>query len=125
MDLKEQVFPIFKNWVDTMAQPVPMKHAKNLGRYFIANHIPATAVDCRGEIYEAFEDISVYADTHTALHKAQMSEADRIRCENMETLAKGIVWAIEHDGFDVVKYEAFGEYGPDIMQFRGAEAPYK
>lgn len=114
--LEKEVLPIFRKWVGDTTQLVPMKHAKKYGQYFIAHHIDPRKVENRGEIYDFFEKLADYVDMHETI-----TGNKDMHSENMRTLALGIVWAVQHDGFDYVKYEAVQNWGEDIVNMRNKQ----
>lgn len=117
--LEKEVLPIFKQWTDSMSTVVSMKDAKKYGRFFIANYIDPVKAGSRGAIYDLFEDLEEYAGVHSLIYAGKIPEPEHIKLKNFETLAKGIVWAMEHDGFDSVKYDPIQTFGPDISMYHG------
>jgi len=111
--LEREVLPVFLKWVADTTQPVPMKYAKKYGQWFIAHYIDPAKVEHRGEIYDFFEKVAEYADMHETI-----TGEKNMHNENMRTLALGVVWAAQHDGFDFIKYESVQNWGKDIEEMR-------
>ncbi len=116
MYLQEKILPAFVQWVKSLKEPVCMKDAKKHARYFIKNHINPTEIPSRGAVYDLFESLSEYYEMHKILHKGAMTAEDVKFFDNMYTLSSGVVWAMEHDAFDLVKYDPIPTWGPDILR---------
>ena len=43
-----------------------------------------------------------------------MTEALTLQTNNLSILAWCVTWAMEHDAFDLLKYDPIGEWGGDI-----------
>jgi len=116
MYLEEKVLPTFIQWVKSLKEPVDMKDAKKHARYFIRTHIDPVKATSRGAVYDLFESVSDYYKMHKVLNPGTMSAAETLLADNMHALASGVVWAMEHDAFDLVKYDPIPTWGPDILR---------
>lgn len=114
MYLKNDVLPTFEQWVRSQNNPVLMADAKRLARGFLLKHVNPASAHTRGAVYELFENVANYADTRLSLYGNRLDQAETLCLENMHVLARGIVWAVEHDGFDQVKYDPITQWGKDI-----------
>ena len=115
MYLKNEVLPTFNAWVNSLDSLVDIEKAKKYAKYFIAKHIDPTKAQTRGAVYDLFEDVYEYAEMKKVIEKGQIDGAHMLRIDNLSILAKCIVWAIEHDGFDTVKYDTIDKWGMDIL----------
>lgn len=123
MYVEKEVLPIFRKWVESMVNVVPMSDARRYGQFFVANHIDPARIESRGEVYDFFEKVENYAEMKKAMYSGAMDSQDAVRCENMETLAKGIIWAVQHDGFDAVKHDPIKMWGSEISAMAGKSSP--
>lgn len=114
MYLEDEILPKFHQWVNSLSTPVTMKEAKKYAKFFIAKYIDPAKAGTRGAVYDLFEDVYEYAQMRKLLHAGQMDAMETLRTTNLHDLAYGIVWAMEHDGFDTVKYDPITQWGMDI-----------
>jgi len=119
MYLKQEVLPTFYEWISSLDKPVPLEEAKKYARYFIVNHIDPVKAGSRGCVYDLFESVVEYAQIKQLLHQNQLDNLAVMHINNLENIANGIVWCVEHDGFDTVKYDPITQWGMDITT--GAE----
>lgn len=119
--LRMEVLPIFEKWVTTeFPKLVETKEAFKWGQKFIKAHINPTKISSRGEVYNLFEDVAEYAEAKREIYFPRLNDKEQMDLQNMESLAWGIVWAIDHDGFDTVKYNKIDKWGSDIMEAAGS-----
>ena len=111
--IKNTVMPQFGAWCKGFIEQLPEDDVMSNARLFLKNHVDVTMLKNRGEVYEAFEDLKTFAKLAKVINAS--SPQDALYYDNMETLAQGIVWCVEHDGFDLVKYDDFTSWGKDIV----------
>jgi len=116
MYLEEKVVPTFVQWVKSLKEPVDMKDAKSYARYFLRNHVDPVKAESRGAVYDLFESVSDYYEMHKVLNPGGLSAAEKLFADNMSVISKGMVWSMEHDAFDLVKYDPVPTWGPDILR---------
>lgn len=114
MYLKKEVLPSFHNWINSLKNPINIDDAKQYGMYFIAKYIDPKKSDSRGDVYDLFEDIKKYGEIKKLLYGNQMKSDDTLRTENLCKVSQGIIWAVQHDGFDSIKYDPIKKWGIDI-----------
>lgn len=117
--MNQVIYDSFRGVVDRMTRPLEMEEAQREGQAFIADYVPPTMIANRRELYDMFKKLSDYAKMHMAMHMNTMSEPEKLKYHNMCTLAKGIKWAVEHDGHDLVRDQPVQEWGHDIMAMKG------
>lgn len=116
MYLKKEVLPLFYDWVSTFPKLVSMDDAKKYGMFFVANNIDPNKVESRGEVYKLFEDVKTYGEVQKSMFARQMKQDEMLRLENLCTVARGVIWAIEHDALDSIKYDPIDSWGMDILK---------
>lgn len=105
--LMKEVYPKFTEWVSKQTEVVEAD--KKHGQYFIAHFIDPLKVECRGHVYDFAESIENHI--RFSMHEAP---ANQMHHHNAINLALSISWAVQHDGFDEVKYTPFSSWGEDI-----------
>ena len=115
MYLEKEVLPKFVKWINSLSEAVNIGDAKDYARFFIKNYIEPAKAQSRGSVYDFFEDLCKYADINKVVNAGNMNAADIMKNSNMHTISQGIVWVIEHDGLDAVKYDALTTWGYDIL----------
>lgn len=116
MYLEDVVLPKFSEWVQSLDHIVPMEHGKKYARYFVVNNIDPSQIKSRGEVYNLFEKVYEYAEMKKIMNKGKMDKSESMCTDNLYTLANCIVWIMEHDAFDSIKYEPITEWGDDILE---------
>lgn len=114
MYMEQKVLPAFRTTIDQMKELLAMKDAQTHGQKFIGNYIDPGMITSRGEVYDYFKKVRDFADMNITLNGERMQSAERMHAENMYTLARGIMWAVEHDGFDLIKHMPVEKWGYDI-----------
>lgn len=109
--MKDRVIPQFVTWVNGIQEEVQLEEAMQMGREFIKSTVDVNSIKNRGELYDAFEELKSYAKL--SLHLREQGSA--LVYTNMQTLAQGVIWAVQHDGFDSVKYLPLSAWGVDIQ----------
>jgi len=121
MAATQEVLQKFNQWVDTLTHPISMEQAKDYAVYFIANHINAAKVGTRGAVYDLFESVREFADMKKRMYVNQLDATETMKTDTMRNIAYAIVWAVEHDGFDTVKYDPISKWGMDISKMHGID----
>lgn len=116
MYLKKEILPKFTQWAESLKTAVAIGDAKRYAQYFINNTIDPSKVPSRGAVYDLFESLYEYYEMHKVLHAGRISPEEMLRIDNLHNLAYGVVWAMEHDAFDVVKYDPITHWGMDIKK---------
>lgn len=115
MYLEKEVLTKFIKWINSLPAAVSMADAKKHAKFFIHKYIDPAKAGSRGAVYDFFEELCSYADMNKSIHAGQMNAADVMKNDNMSTISQGIVWMMQHDGFDTVKYDALTKWGHDIL----------
>lgn len=108
--LNNEVMPEFIKYINSKSEMMTLDDARYHGQHFLKDYVDPSRVDSRGDIYETFEKIKDYAEVHKMINQGR----ETVQSSNMSILANGIIWALEHDAFDCIKWEPFSEWGMDI-----------
>lgn len=108
--LMKEVYPKFEAWVKEQTEEI--KACKSHGQYFLAHHVDPSKVTNRGEVYDFSEAIKTNAEFEAA--SSTSDAAMSLHTINKIALADSINWAVQHDGFDCVKYDNFDSWGLDV-----------
>lgn len=110
--LLTEVLPSFVNYTNSVSAVVSMDNARYYGQHFLKYHIDPNRINSRGDVYEEFEKFRSYAEVSKLINPG----AETAQTQNMHVLANGVIWALEHDAFDCIKWDSFSDWGMDIQE---------
>lgn len=114
MYLKREILPQFTKWLSGIGHEICDDDAMKYARDFLKNYVDPKKAGTRGGVYDLFEDVHKYAKMKKLLYAGQMSADEHIKTNNLETVSEAVTWAVQHDAFDVMKYDPITHWGKDI-----------